>query len=61
MLTSTDDRFALAFEPGDEFGQSGLKPDEYVQIAIMTPAGTVEEISFRVPRTLDGKQSVELK
>jgi flagellin FlaB len=60
VLTETDDRFALQFEPGTEFGDSGLVSNEQVQLTILSPTGSQKEITFTVPRSLVGKDSVEM-
>lgn len=60
VLTETDDRFALQFEPGTEFGDDGLVSNEQVQLTILSPTGSQKEITFTVPRSLVGKDSVEM-
>jgi len=58
VLTETEDRFALQFEPGVEFGDSGLQANDQVQLTILSPTGSQKEVTFTVPRSLVGKDSV---
>jgi len=60
VLTSTEDRFALVFEPGVEFGSSGIGEREDVELTIIAPAGSTRSVSFTAPETLSNKDSVEL-
>lgn len=58
-LTSADDRFSLAFEPGVEFG-TALKEGQRVDVVLLSPSGTTLELSFKIPRSLLGKDSFEM-
>lgn len=60
VLTDENDRFALQFEPGVEFGDRGLQEEASVDLMIMSPSGSTLDVSFTVPRSLAGQQSVEL-
>jgi len=60
VLSSTDDRYALRFEPGVVFGESGLAEGDRVDLTLVTPAGTTLPVRIAVPQSLAGKESVEL-
>lgn len=59
VITSSDDRFGLQFAPGSEFGEP-LAEGERVEVTLLSPTGTELEVSFAVPDSLVGKESVEL-
>lgn len=60
VLTSTEDRYALQFQPGVEFGDSGLGEGERVELTLVTPAGATLPLRITAPQSLDGRDSVEL-
>ena len=59
VVTSSDDRFGIQFEPGSEFGEA-LAEGEQVEVVILSPTGTELSVSFVIPESLLGKESVEL-
>jgi flagellin FlaB len=60
VLTSTEDRYALQFKPGVEFGNSGLGEGERVELTLVTPAGATLPLRITAPQSLGGRDSVEL-
>jgi flagellin FlaB len=60
VLTSTEDRYALRFEPGVVFGDSGLGEGDRVELTVVTPAGATLPLRISVPQSLAGTESVEL-
>jgi flagellin FlaB len=60
VLTSTEDRYALRFEPGVVFGTSGLTEGDRVDLTLVTPTGATLPLRITVPGSLAGKDSVEL-
>jgi flagellin-like protein len=60
VLTSTEDRYALRFEPGVVFGDAGLAEGDRVDLTLVTPAGTTLPLRISIPQSLAGKDSVEL-
>jgi len=60
VLSSTEDRYALRFEPGIVFGESGLAKGDRVDLTLVTPAGATLPVRIAVPQSLAGKDSVEL-
>lgn len=60
LLTSTEDRYALRFEPGVVFSDSGLTESDSVDLTLVTPSGATLPIRISVPQSLAGKDSVEL-
>lgn len=60
VLTSTQDRYAIVFEPGVEFGSSGVGEGESVEVTVIAPAGSTRLVSFSVPDNLANTNSVEL-
>jgi flagellin FlaB len=59
-LSSTEDRFALVFEPGVEFGSSGIGEGEDVELKIIAPAGSSRTVRFTAPGRLSNTDSIEL-
>jgi len=60
VLTSAEDRYALRFEPGVVFGESGLGEGERVELTLVTPAGATLPLRIAAPQSLTGTDSVEL-
>lgn len=60
ILTTDDDRFALRFEPGEQFGDSGLTTNDEVHVTLLSPTGSAFDLTFTVPRSLVGKDSIEM-
>jgi flagellin FlaB len=60
VLTDTDDRYGLRFEPGVVFGETGLQEGERVELTLVMPAGGTRAVRIAVPQSLAGESSVEL-
>lgn len=59
VLSSSNDRFGVVFEPGVTFGE-GLSAGERVEVTLLSPAGSTHTARLTVPRSLLGQTSVEL-
>lgn len=60
VLTDSDDRYGIRFEPGVVFGETGLKEGDRVRLTLVMPAGGTKAVRIAVPQSLAGKSSVEL-
>jgi flagellin FlaB len=60
VLTNTDDRYGLRFEPGVVFGGTGLQEGERVELTLVMPAGGTRAVRIAAPQSLAGESSVEL-
>lgn len=60
VLTDTDDRYGLRFEPGVVFGETGLQEGQRVDLTLVMPAGGTRAVRIVVPQSLAGNSSVEL-
>jgi len=60
VLTNTDDRYGLRFEPGVAFGETGLQEGERVALTLVMPAGGTKTVRITAPQSLAGESSVEL-
>lgn len=60
VLTSAEDRYALQFQPGVVFGDSGLGEGERVELTLVTPSGATFPLRITAPQSIAGKASVEL-
>lgn len=60
VLTNTDDRYGLRFEPGVVFGETGLQEGERVELTLIMSAGGTRSVRIAAPQSLAGKSSVEL-
>ena len=59
VVTNSNDRYAVRFQPGQEFGDP-LAEGQQVSLTILTPGGATITEQLRVPSSLLGKQTVEL-
>jgi flagellin FlaB len=60
VLTNTDDRYGLRFEPGVAFGETGLQEGERIDLTLVMPAGGTKAVRIAAPQSLAGESSVEL-
>lgn len=61
VLSDSDDRFALRFEPGVTFGESGIPEGGRVDLRISTQSGGSPAIvRIRAPQSLRGTSSLSL-
>lgn len=60
VLTSSDDRYALTFRPGVDFGARGLQEGERASISLTTQSGAATTVRLSVPDSLAGQSAVTL-
>jgi archaellin len=60
VLTSDEQRFALRFTPGTEFGSGGLTAGDRVSIQLTALSRSSTTVRFTVPQSLSGRSSVTL-
>jgi len=59
VVTSSEDRFALRFEPGVAFGSS-VTAGETVNLRLTTESGSSSTLRLTAPQSLSGRSSVSL-